>query len=146
MATDTATNIRDEFRNTTDGFIGVVQFVGPHREPKGTAVEPHGTVWLNEDEQILTANAPRSDADNPFVNGTLELVTKGREMRSRRPYGEQATTVEAEAEAETEAETGAPPEPAGEPEKGSHTTGEEVATPAAMRPKPEAATPRRRRA
>jgi hypothetical protein len=31
MATDTTTptNLRDEFRNTTDGFVGVVQFVGP---------------------------------------------------------------------------------------------------------------------
>jgi hypothetical protein len=145
MATDTTTptNLRDEFRNTTDGFVGVVQFVGPHREPKGVSVDPHGTVWLNEDEQILTANAPRSDDDNPFVNGTLELVTRGREVRSRRPYGEQAQTA-VETDTAPEEETGSPAEPAGAPEEGSHAAGEEVATPQAiMQPKPERATPAR---
>jgi hypothetical protein len=137
MATDTATNVRDEFRNTTDGWIGVVQFVGPHREPKGTAVEPHGTVWLNEDEQILTANAPKADADNPFVPRSvvgedgelvdappmLELVSRGTEIKSRRPYGINPGAPE----------TGAAPVPESEPAEGQRAAGEEVATPAAMR-------------
>lgn len=141
---DAPVNIRDEFRNTTDGWIGVVQFVGPHREPKGTAVEPHGVVWLNEEEQILTANAPKVDEDNPFANGQLELVSKGVEIRSRRPYGAQAIPVtkaepEEAAEPKVEEETGGAPAPAGEPAEGTRAPGEEVGTPDA---KPEG---RRRR-
>ena len=156
---DAPPNVRDEFRNTTDGWIGVVQFVGPHREPKGTAVEPHGTVWLNEEEQILTANAPKNDEDNPFVERTvkgeadepdqtlppvLELVTKGVEIRSRRPYGAQSVPVvkardEVVDEPKVEEETGGAPAPEGEPVEGTRAPGEEVGTPAA---KPEG---RRRR-
>lgn len=133
------TNVRDEFRNTTDGWIGVVQFVGPHREPKGTAVDPHGTVWLNEDEQILTANAPKRDEDNPFVPrkvqdpesgelvdapAMLELVSRGTEIRSRRPFG-----ANPGAPVEQPEETGAAPAPEGEPAEGERAAGEEVATP-----------------
>lgn len=127
-----ATTVRDEFINVSDGWVGVVQ-LGIHGEPRGAAVEPRGNVWLSEEEQILTANAPRRDEDNPFVNGCLELRTRGVEIKSRRPYGEvPKPTVEEE-------ETGAAPAPEGEPEKGSLAPGEEVATPEApkarMRPR-----------
>lgn len=145
MATGTLT-AKDEFRNTTDGWIGAVAF-GKHGEHSGIAVEPGGTVWLTEDEQILTANAPRADEDNPFlprpfqrrdpqtgdvleegVRPQLELVRKGVQARNRRPFGAQATPVE-----ETGA-TVADGEPAAE---GESAAGEEVATPDAV--------PRRRR-
>jgi hypothetical protein len=132
MATDTASNVRDEFRNTTDGWIGVIQMVGPHREPKGTAVEPHGTVWLNEEEQILTANAPRADEDNPFANGQLELVSRGAEIKSRRPFGAEGIALAAKSREVVEEETGAAPTPEGEPAEGEHAAGEEVATPEAQ--------------
>lgn len=151
MATATTLGVRDEFINTTDGWIGVVA-IGPHGEQKGVAVEPRGNVWLSEDEQILTANAPRSDDDNPFINGTLQLRTRGKNVKSRRPYGPDAVeqvddgrpgadgssdTAPAPEPADTvPEETGATPTPAGEPELGQAAAGEEVATPkAAMRPK-----------
>jgi hypothetical protein len=57
---------KQQFRNQTDGYIGVV-VIGPDGKEKGIAVEPNGEVWLSEQEQVLTANAPRSPEDNPFV-------------------------------------------------------------------------------
>lgn len=60
-----------QFQNTTDGYVGVVQ-IGVKGEPKGMPVAPGGTVWLSEDEQILTANAPRRPEDNPFVAQKLQ--------------------------------------------------------------------------
>jgi hypothetical protein len=57
---------KQQFRNTTDGWIGAVQ-ISVKGEELGVAVEPGGTVWLSEAEQILTANAPRDPADNPFI-------------------------------------------------------------------------------
>lgn len=122
----TTLGVRDEFVNTTTGWIGVVQ-IGPHGEQKGIAVAPGMSVWLTEDEQILTANAPVRDEDNPFTNGQLELRTQGAQIKNRRPYGAQAGgPLEAPAE-----ETGATPTPESEPELGETAPGEEVATPEA---------------
>lgn len=64
---------KQQFRNTTDGWVGVT-VIGPKGEDRGAAVEPGGTVWLSEPEQILTANAPRRPEDNPFVEQT-RMVT-----------------------------------------------------------------------
>lgn len=150
MATATTLGVRDEFVNSSDGWIGVVQ-IGPHGEQKGTAVEPQGSVWLTEDEQILTANAPHSDEDNPFTNGTLQLRTRGANVKNRRPYGADvakphivAEEPEVEPVTPEQEETGATPAPAEEPELGQAAAGEEVATPqAAMRPKPKPTARRR---
>lgn len=60
---------KQQFKNQTDGWIGVV-VLGARGEERGAAVEPQGTVWLSEIEMKLTANAPRSPADNPFVTQT----------------------------------------------------------------------------
>lgn len=57
---------KQQFSNATDGWIGAVQ-ISVKGEEVGVAVEPGGTVWLSEAEQILTANAPRRAADNPFI-------------------------------------------------------------------------------
>jgi hypothetical protein len=57
---------KQQFRNNTGGWIGAVQ-IGVKGDEQGVAVEPGGTVWLSEAEQILTANAPRRPEDNPFV-------------------------------------------------------------------------------
>lgn len=149
MATGTLTS-KDEFRNTTDGWIGAV-VLGTHGEHQGIAVEPHGVVWLSEEEQILTANAPRSDEDNPFlpraferrdpntqdvveegIRPPLELVRRGVEIKNRRPFGAQAL----------EEEVATPVEPDDDEEQaaeeGSQAPEEEVAT-------PDAAPARRRR-
>jgi hypothetical protein len=143
MASTPALGVRDEFVNTTEGWIGAVK-IGPHGEQRGMAIGPHGNVWLSEDEQILTANAPRADADNPFLERTippeepgglvtklpplLQLRTKGVEIKSRRPFGADAQEPEQPDEAEQE-ETGAAPLPEGEPAEGTRPAEEEVATP-----------------
>lgn len=57
---------KQQFQNATDGWIGAVS-INVKGEEIGVAVEPGGTVWLSEAEQILTANAPRLAADNPFI-------------------------------------------------------------------------------
>lgn len=62
---------KQQFRNNTDGYIGVVA-LSVKGEPSGIPVEPQGTVWLSEDEQVLTANAPRDPADNPFIPQKLQ--------------------------------------------------------------------------
>lgn len=124
---------KDEFRNESQGWCGAVSIDG-RGDHHGTAVAPGDTVWLSEEEQIATANAPRADADNPFANGTFVLVSRGAEVRNRRPYGEQkGGPVEP---AEPEEETGATPAPADEPVEGQAAPGEEVATPKATRGRP----------
>jgi hypothetical protein len=62
---------KQQFRNETDGYVGAV-VIGPKGEEKGIAVEPGGEVWLSEQEQVLTANAPRSADDNPFVEQSMQ--------------------------------------------------------------------------
>jgi hypothetical protein len=57
---------KQQFRNQSGGYIGVV-VIGPDGRERGAAVEPDGNVWLSEQEQILTANAPRRPEDNPFI-------------------------------------------------------------------------------
>lgn len=64
---------KQQFKNTTDGWVGVT-VIGPKGEDRGAAVEPGGTVWLSEPEQVLTATAPRRPEDNPFVEQT-RMVT-----------------------------------------------------------------------
>lgn len=113
---------KDEFVNTTDGWVGAVQIDHTGRAA-GVSVEPGGSVFLTEEEQILTANAPRVDEDNPFVNGALALRTRSVEIRNRRPFGAHAAHVAEE--------TGATPEPEAEAPTGSAAPGEEVATPSA---------------
>lgn len=57
---------KQEFQNQTGGWLGVV-VIGPKGDERGASVEPNGSVWLTEAEQILTANAPRRAEDNPFI-------------------------------------------------------------------------------
>lgn len=110
MAQASAT-LKDEFENTTQGHIGVIT-LDPNGKERGIAVRPGATIWLTEAEQILTANAPRRDEDNPFANGQLVLKTKASDVKNRRPIGNQqalangnqAGPASEEAEASVEAE------------------------------------------
>lgn len=77
---------RSEFRNTKDHVMGVV-VRGPNDKMAGIALNPGDTVWMDEDEQMATANAPREAGDNPFINGDLELVTPATMVANRRPIG-----------------------------------------------------------
>lgn len=67
---------KQAFRNDSPGWIGVT-VIGPEGRPKGKGVEPGDIVWLSEQEQILTANAPRRAEDNPFVEQTLYFGVNG---------------------------------------------------------------------
>ena len=83
------TTPKSEFRNDSGGVQGVVVI----REGKehGTALKPGESIWLTEEEQIATANAPKKDSDNPFQNGSLTLVTQAQEIANRRPIGDPQT-------------------------------------------------------
>lgn len=126
---------KDQFRNDSGGFISVVT-IDARNNANAVAVRPGDTVWLSEEEQILTANAPRNEADNPLTNGSLTLTLEGKEIKNARPLRPTAETPEPEptegdVEEET-GETGAPPAPVGEPEEGQRAPTEEVATPEAV--------------
>ena len=94
--------LKDEFANTTKGHIGVIT-IDPTGKERGIAIRPGASVWLTEAEQILTANAPRRDEDNPFTNGHLALKTKAADVKNRRPIGSQQE-VSNDSQAEPEAE------------------------------------------
>jgi hypothetical protein len=86
MSPATVATERSEFRNDAGHVIGVIT----RRENnlmKSMALMPDQTVWLDEEEQIATANAPRFDDDNPFENGFLTLVTKAENIINRRRIG-----------------------------------------------------------
>jgi hypothetical protein len=61
------------FENQSGGWVGAV-VIGPKGDETGVAVEPGGTVWLSEAEQILTANAPRRPQDNPFIEQAHKVL------------------------------------------------------------------------
>jgi hypothetical protein len=77
---------KTEFRNATGGTIGVI-VVQPGGKEQALPLVSGATIWLSEDDQIATANAPRNDADNPFVNGMLEAVGVPQGVKNRRPIG-----------------------------------------------------------
>lgn len=74
---------KQQFVNNTQGWVGVT-VIGPKGDERGAAVEPGGTVWLSEPEQVLTANAHRRAEDNPFIEQTL--------LRTNPETGEQEET------------------------------------------------------
>jgi hypothetical protein len=100
---------KDEFTNTTDGWLGVVQ-IDHMGAARGASVSPGGSVFLTEEEQILTANAPVNDEDNPFINGALALRTRAR--RDPQPTAVRRAPRRRRGPPE---ETGATPQPEGDP-------------------------------
>lgn len=90
---------KSEFKNVTEGFIGVSVKDPASGRMRGISVQAGGTVWLDEDEQRATANAPRRDEDNPFTNGSLELLTKATAVANRRPIGDSSSPQPQEASA-----------------------------------------------
>lgn len=151
MSTTTADE-RTEFENVSEGVIGVV-VLNADNKPHGVAVKPGDTVWLSEREEILTANAPRRDADNPFALGWLIPKTRPHEVLNRRPIGSRSNVIgevtapgpdldkgnhpvepprEERPPAPEDEETAAPPLPEGDPERGVRPPGEEVGTPEAV--------------
>jgi hypothetical protein len=85
---------KSEFENRSQGITGVVT-IDPDGKRSPIPVKPGERVWLSEEEQIATANAPQQDTDNPFINGTLVKVTDSADIKNRRPIGEDADSPEA---------------------------------------------------
>lgn len=85
---------RSEFQNESGGFVGVT-FIEEGKR-RGGSVPPGESVWLTEEEQIATANAPRRDEDNPFTNGFLKLVTPATQIANRRPIGDPGDAAQPE--------------------------------------------------
>ncbi len=53
------------YKNQTAGWLGVVKL--DHLGAQvGFSIQPYGTVWLTDDEALLTARAPALAKDNPF--------------------------------------------------------------------------------
>lgn len=61
------------YKNQTAGWLGVVKLdhLGAQQ---GYPVPPYGTVYLTDDEAILTARAPADPKDNPFEEQTFMFV------------------------------------------------------------------------
>lgn len=54
------------YKNQTAGWLGVVKL--DHLGAQiGHSIEPYGSVYLSDEEAILTARAPKDPKDNPFV-------------------------------------------------------------------------------
>lgn len=62
-----------KFINPTPGFVGANVF-GADGKPTAVAVEPGGEIWLTEQEERMTAEAPRNADDNPFIKEWEEAV------------------------------------------------------------------------
>lgn len=117
----TPTILKDQFRNDSPGVVGAVT-VNNRGEVHGVPVYPGDTVWLSEEEQVLTANSPRDPANNPLVNGTFTLIAEQGEFKNARPTRPVAETPpEGERPADEEVATpdaapAAAPPPAEQPE------------------------------
>jgi hypothetical protein len=148
------TTLRTEFKNVSGGVQGAV-IVDVTGKPKGIPVRDGDSIWLTEAEEILTANAPRRDEDNPFTNGSFIVLTRASEAANRRPIGsrDEAPTPVSGSEAgdpppwdtgnepqalprverQAAEEVGAPPLPEGDPALGARAPGEEVGKPDVVR-------------
>jgi hypothetical protein len=61
------------YKNQTAGWLGVVK-LNHLGAQEGVSVAPYGTVYLSDDEAVLTARAPAQAKDNPFVEQQFEFV------------------------------------------------------------------------
>lgn len=137
--------LRSEFINESSGTVGVVLF-DRRGERGGGVVKPGESIWLTEEEEVATANAPKKPSDNPFINGMLRMVTPAEQMVSKRPIGSResaAAPIEPSkapkgpeelvepprVERDATEEVGAPPLPEGDPEEGVRQPAEEVGNP-----------------
>lgn len=132
---------KSKFRNTSGGVAGAIQ-LDHQNQAKGIPVYPNEEVWLTEQEQVLTANAPRNPEDNPFENGTFTLEVKAQDVAHSRPIGdlqevpaeyagpeppEETEIVEEQPAAEAGLEVGAAEPPEGDAPEGQAAEHEEVA-------------------
>lgn len=133
---------KSKFRNTSGGVAGAVT-LDANNQARGVPVYPDESIWLTEMEQMLTANAPRNEVDNPFTDGTFTLEVRSEDATHARPIGDlqdvEAANRQAEIDAQVRAnlaaedeieireETGAAAPPEGPAPEGQRAEHEEVA-------------------
>lgn len=78
--------IKSGFTNKSGGHVGYT--VVENGKEKALSARPDEEVFLSAEEQILTANAPRHEKNNPFTNGNLVLTTPSKQLANRRPIGD----------------------------------------------------------
>lgn len=135
---------KTEFKNRSGGHLGVV-VLDREGKPVGANVEPDGAVFLSDDEMRLTAQAPRSNENNPFVPKkheirdprTGDVVEEGvwaalEKVAERRPVPIGQGREERFIPSTSAEETGAPSAPQGPPPEGKFQPGEEVGDPTAQ--------------
>lgn len=63
---------RREWKNQTPNFVSAVSVNG-RGDAVGVTVDPGETVWLNAEEEELTAKAPKQAEKNPFLPQPFEV-------------------------------------------------------------------------
>lgn len=135
---------KTEYRNDSAGIIGVITIeLGGERTP--IPVGPGKTVWLSEEEEIATANAPQRDEDNPFINGHLAKVTDAADILNRRPIGANASSPESAEQKRKAEEQAAAVKAANERQAAEEQARLKEAQQQATAPQPNQAPPRQTR-
>lgn len=136
MAKTGLTANRKEFRNNTEGYIGVIQYA-PNGDEKAIAVAPGDVVWLNESEVELTSRAPKSAADNPFIEQRRPIRDEDGEIVDYEPITpltlnteKRANPLRPEAQREVSRQRMQPAR--GVAAEGSNASDEEIGTPGAQ--------------
>lgn len=83
MATGTASELKNRYKNNTSGWLGVV-LKNAKGDLHGISVPPGDEVWMDEAERVATAQAPREAKNNPFSNGALVKTAEAGEAKTNR--------------------------------------------------------------
>lgn len=108
-----------EFENTTQGWLSAVKR-NDEGKLRNVMVEPGGSVFLTQEEEVATANAPAKASNNPFLPQAFKVHDEQTGDVLEEGVRPQLRLVE-EARATVARPTG--------PAVGSFAHGEEVGTP-----------------
>lgn len=136
MAKTALTSNRKQFRNNTQGYIGVMQYA-PNGDEKALAIAPNDVVWLNEAEVELTSRAPKNAADSPFAEQRIPIRDEDGEIVDYETItpltlNSETRTNPLRPEAAREVRRQRLEPARGVAAEGSHAADEEVGTPAAQ--------------
>lgn len=132
----TMDDMKQEFENTSPGWLGATVIHGRNQDPRAIPVEPGGRIFLSREEQLLTSRAHQRDEDSPFKNGLTPISQPGHTPSDRLiPYDEMV--AEQAQQPPVEEITGVEPQPAGTAGVGVQAATEIPGTPEAQeKPKP----------
>lgn len=83
MATGSASELKNRYRNVTSGWLGVI-LKDAKGDLHGVSVPAGEEVWMDEAERVATAGAPRLPESNPFANGALVKTAEAGEAKTNR--------------------------------------------------------------